>query len=299
MSARCLVIAVLAAALAVGASLAPAPRSAAAAPACFPETGFCLQGRFLAYWQAHGGLAVNGYPLTDEVQQQLEDGKVYAVQYFERVRLEWHPENPAPYDILLGQFGRLIHPADPPAARRAGATYFDTTGHNVAPDVAAYWQANGGLDQFGFPLTEEIQQRLDDGKVYTVQYFERARFERHPENPPPYDIELGQFGRRILGGLPYKVTASVSNANPVSNSSVIVSATLTKDGQGVSGATMATTWHYKTTTNSCSDGPSGDDGVMRCALPIGQATSGYSVKIDILVTYQGQTFTATTSFTPQ
>jgi hypothetical protein len=32
-----------------------------------------------------------------------------------------------------------------------------------------------------------------------VQYFERARFEYHPENPAPYDILLGQFGRQILG----------------------------------------------------------------------------------------------------
>ncbi|HEX5502062.1 MAG TPA: hypothetical protein VFW96_05535 [Thermomicrobiales bacterium] len=299
MSARGLAVVVSAAMVAVGASLVPAPMSAAAAPACFPETAHCIQGRFLDYWTAHGGLAINGYPLTDEVQQRLEDGNIYTVQYFERVRLEWHPENQAPYDVLLGQFGRLIHPADPPAARRAGATYFDKTGHNVAPDFAAYWQAHGGLDQFGFPLTEEIQERLDDGRTYTVQYFERARFERHPENAAPYDIELGQFGRRILAGLPYKVAVSVSNAHPVQNSSVTVTATLTKDGRGVSGATMTTTWHYKTTTNSCSGGPSGADGVISCALPIGQATSGYAVEIDILVTYQGQTFTATTSFTPR
>jgi hypothetical protein len=39
---------------------------------------------------------------------------------------------------------------------------------------------------------------LEDGNVYTVQYFERARFEYHPENAPPYDVLLGQFGRQIL-----------------------------------------------------------------------------------------------------
>jgi len=32
-------------------------RAAGAAPdeACFPQTGFCVQGRFLAYWQVQGG----------------------------------------------------------------------------------------------------------------------------------------------------------------------------------------------------------------------------------------------------
>ncbi|HEX5503053.1 MAG TPA: hypothetical protein VFW96_10555 [Thermomicrobiales bacterium] len=178
--------------------LAPVGADGDFAPQCFPATGKCATGRFFAYWLAHGGLAVNGYPISDELTQTLEDGKPYTVQYFERVRLERHPENQPPYDVLLGQLGRRVHPADPPAPPRAGATYFAATGHNVAPDFLAYWQAHGGLAQFGYPLSEEIHERLADGKVYTVQYFERARFERHPENPPPYDIELGQLGRRIL-----------------------------------------------------------------------------------------------------
>jgi hypothetical protein len=173
--------------------------------ACFPETGRCIRGAFLQYWQAHGGLAINGYPLSDEFIEVLEDGKAYQVQYFERVRMEYHPENPVPWDIELGQFGRRIlqertgQTAAPPAQPEAGDAFFQVTGHNVAPDFFQYWQANGGLAQFGYPLTEEFQEQLEDGKPYTVQYFERARFERHPENQPPYDIELGQFGRRILG----------------------------------------------------------------------------------------------------
>lgn len=165
---------------------------------CFPETGKCVGGRFFAYWLAHGGLAINGYPIGDELDQQLADGQTYTVQYFERVRLEYHPENAAPYDMLLGQFGRHLHPADPPVAARDGATFFGATGHTVAPDLLAYWQAHGGLAQFGYPLSEEFQGQLEDGQTYTVQYFERARFERHDGNKPPYNVLLGQFGRRIL-----------------------------------------------------------------------------------------------------
>jgi hypothetical protein len=170
---------------------------------CFPETNQCIAGRFLAYWQAHGGLAINGYPLSEEFRQTLEDGKEYLVQYFERVRLEYHPENAPPQDIQLGQFGRRILATvagapTAPTSPRDGYVHFRETGHNVAPDLLAYWEANGGLAQFGFPLTEEFTQQLEDGKAYTVQYFERARFERHPQNAPPYNILLGQFGRRIL-----------------------------------------------------------------------------------------------------
>jgi polysaccharide biosynthesis protein PslG len=166
---------------------------------CFVETGHCIQGRFLSHWEARGGLALNGYPLTAERVEVLEDGKPYTVQYFERTRLEHHPENAAPYDVLLGQFGRRIHPAEPPAERRAGAIYFTESGHNLAGRSYAFWRANGQLAQFGYPITEEFAETLEDGQTYTVQYFERARFEYHPENAgTPYEVLLGQFGRRIL-----------------------------------------------------------------------------------------------------
>ncbi|MGN6699968.1 MAG: sialidase family protein [Thermomicrobiales bacterium] len=180
---------------------APAPPDVPEAPTplCFAETGHCIRGLFLAYWQEHGGLALNGYPLTDERVEVLADGNAYTVQYFERTRLEYHPENQPPYNVLLGQFGRRIHPADPPAAPRSGAYYFNETGHNLGGDFLAYWQENGGLELFGYPISEEFVQTLENGQPYLVQYFERARFEYHLENAgTPYAVELGQFGRAIL-----------------------------------------------------------------------------------------------------
>ncbi len=166
---------------------------------CFPETGFCLRGRLLASWEARGGLAINGYPIGEERREILDDGRPYTVQYFERVRMERHPENRAPNDVLLGQFGRLLHPADPPVAAVPGAAHFPETGHNVGGQFLAFWRANGGLPQFGYPLGEEFVEVLEDGKPYTVQYFERARFEQHPEVADPQQrVLLGQFGRRIL-----------------------------------------------------------------------------------------------------
>jgi hypothetical protein len=178
------------------------PRTAEAAPEqwCFPQTAQCIVGRFLAYWREHGELAINGYPLSAERREVLEDGKEYTVQYFERVRMEYHPESAPPYDVLLGQFGRGLHPVDPPVAPLPGATHFPETGHNVTrAEFLAYWQANGGLTQFGYPVSEEFAETLEDGGSYRVQYFERARFEWHPENGPGQRVLLGQFGRRILG----------------------------------------------------------------------------------------------------
>ncbi len=167
---------------------------------CFAATGKCIQGRFRTYWNANGGLEINGYPISDEFQETLEDGRQYTVQYFERVRLEYHPENPAPYDVLLGQFGRILYQADRAVAPKEGYTYFPQTGHNVGGSFISYWYAKGGLEQFGYPISEEFTMRLEDGNLYVVQYFERARFEYHPENTEPYRVLLGQFGRQILDG---------------------------------------------------------------------------------------------------
>ncbi len=182
-----------------GLAVAPIRPAAAQTERYFPETGFTVRGRFLERWTAYGGLAINGYPITDERIETLEDGKPYLVQWFERVRMELHPENAPPNDVLLGQFGRLLHPADPPVAPIPGMAFFPETGHNVPPDFAAYYAANGGLSQFGYPLSEVFTEILEDGRPYEVQYFERSRFERHPEvAAPTYRVLLGQFGRRIL-----------------------------------------------------------------------------------------------------
>jgi len=193
------------------------PTGRAAEQACFQETGQCIDEPFLTYWQEHGGLAINGFPLTGAYTERIGD-KPYTVQYFERVRLELHPENPAPFNILLGQFGRNLYLTDPGqpktngASQKPGARFFAETNHNLGGKFLAYWDATGALAQFGFPISEELLETLEDGKTYTVQYFERARFELHPENPAPYDVLLGQFGRRIINAsdpnltLPYIVS---------------------------------------------------------------------------------------------
>ena len=56
-----------------------------------------------------------------------------------------------------------------------------------------FWEHNGGLPIFGFPLTDEI---AEDGQ--TVQYFERAVFEYHPENDEPYRVLLRRLGAEAL-----------------------------------------------------------------------------------------------------
>jgi hypothetical protein len=74
----------------------------------FPETGYNVCAPFSYYWEHRGGLERFGYPITPAMQEMVE-GQVYLVQYFERRRMEYHPENQPPYDILLGLLGREVY----------------------------------------------------------------------------------------------------------------------------------------------------------------------------------------------
>ncbi len=170
----------------------------------FPETGLAVDGGFLSYWNQFGGLLVFGYPLTSEIAEPD-----VATQYFERARFEWHPGlAPDHFDVLLGLLGYdvatsrdlLGTPPFQPAPPDSGCTFLASTNHNLCGGFRDYWNQFGGLAVYGFPLSEEFQERNpDDGRVYTVQYFERQRFEWHPgEWPERYDVMLGRLGAEVL-----------------------------------------------------------------------------------------------------
>ena len=78
---------------------------------------------------------------------------------------------------------------------QAGSRRFPETGKTVSGDFLGYWDTHGGLLRFGYPISDQMQERSDtDGKTYSVQYFERAVFELHPDNQPPYNVLLQLLG---------------------------------------------------------------------------------------------------------
>jgi polysaccharide biosynthesis protein PslG len=178
-------------------------------PYFFPETGHYLSGRFRQYWEERGGLFVFGFPLTKTYYEVSTDGNTYLTQYFERARFEYHPENKnnQPYDVLLTLVGNEVTekrrgeaPFLPIANPNDGRAYFAETGHTLGGLFLQFWQKWGGLQNFGFPLSEPFEERNEaDGNVYTVQYFERGRWELHPEIAnPDYAVLLGLMGRERM-----------------------------------------------------------------------------------------------------
>lgn len=183
---------------------------------CFAETSYCISGRIRAFWETQGGLPVFGYPITPQRTEYIE-GQPFQVQWFERNRLELHPENSPPYDVLSGRLGALevekaredgVNLSDREEPRE-GCVFFDT-GWNVCDEFLQAYRANG-LEQdgvagfslnenialFGLPLSPVITATRD-GVTVDVQLFERARFEHHPDNQPPYNVQFGLLGRENL-----------------------------------------------------------------------------------------------------
>jgi hypothetical protein len=146
-------------------------------------------------------LPVFGYAKTTTY---LSDG--HTAQIFERNRLEYHPQNPPPYDVQLGllgeerliQFGRVWQ-NEPKGTPQAGCRYFAETGHTLCEPFLSYWRTHGieldgkrGFSEaeclalFGYPITENEQG---------TQWFQRARFEDHGRD----GVLLGLLGNEVYG----------------------------------------------------------------------------------------------------
>ncbi len=160
----------------------------------------------MKFWQSHGGLPIFGYPISEARQERnFTANKDYLVQYFERNRFEYHPEfKDTSNEVLLGLLGveltqtRTFETVDV-FADTSDRVYIDATKHSLAEPFLSYWRQNGDIAVFGYPISEPLEEKSDlDGKTYLVQYFERNRFEYHPENQPQYQVLLGLLGQDAL-----------------------------------------------------------------------------------------------------
>ncbi len=161
----------------------------------FADTGHNVRHGFLKYFNARGGQAAFGRPLTEEF---VENGRV--VQYFERARFEYHPELAGtPYETQLGLINdtltapRRPFDGDEPFPSVPQHRYFPETGHSVHYGFLQFWETQGGLDRFGYPISQEV---VENGR--TVQHFQRARLVWAPDAPSGQNVQLADVGTELL-----------------------------------------------------------------------------------------------------
>ena len=200
--------------------VAAARPAAQAAPRCFPEAApaisACIDGPIADFWARNGGLPVFGYPIGAQQARQVE-GRALQAQAFERNRLELHPENAAPYDVLLGRMGAELlakqgrdwktFPQADPARRTSSArpaTRSRRSSGNTGRATAWSWMASRAA-RFGEP-----------GAVRSaaLRGADRDQPDRRPALPDPvvraralraaprecrhaYEVLLGLLGREL------------------------------------------------------------------------------------------------------
>ncbi len=123
-----------------------------------------------------------GLPIGEQRMERSVEG-AFSTQWFERERFEAHPENRAPYDVLLGRLGdeQLRRQGRdwqtfPKGQPQPGCQFFETTGHSVCEPFLGYWRTHGlefdgragtsyeeSLALFGLPLSEPQPETNSSG----------------------------------------------------------------------------------------------------------------------------------------
>jgi hypothetical protein len=325
---RSLLVMLVAAAILLTSSLSVA-RSQSSDEKCeyFAETDHYVCGLFLEFFNTRGGFAIFGYPLT-EAFDDPERG--LRVQYFQRVRMESHPYNAEPYQVQLGLLGDELGYIFPPLDTPPGPTfnnslrhYFAKTGHIVSHAFLRYFREHGGLDTFGYPRSESM---YEDG--LTVQYFQRARMEWHPDDFSGAQIRLTDLGEIYLeqfGILGYydeiltqeriadtlvpeslgqvtelEIDASVRHVITGQQGKQTIFVYVTDQlGQPAPGVIVSMVVHYpsRKVPYTC-EAPTDDTGFTKQDFDIEDASPGRNVVIDVKATYGDLTSTTQTFYLP-
>lgn len=185
------------------------------------DTGYTVRDPFYTYFIEHGGVERFGYPISNDYPDSRTG---LLVQYFQKARLEYHPENLPPYDIQLGLLAEELAIAtgkkpgplpveEIPAAADPTCHYFIEVRQKVCNSFLTYYRAQGGLDMFGYPVSGYLYENET-----IVQYFQRARFEWHPEKTAGQRVQTAFIGQIYVDYFEIEFGPSIDNtgsARPV------------------------------------------------------------------------------------
>lgn len=164
------------------------------------ETGHTIQPPITAAYDVAGGERIVGLPLTEV----FTDTDGLLVQYFERARFELQRKADGGVLITRALLGNLLtrervdaaFAPHEPVVEASGVRYVPETRHLIGGAFRKYWERNGGVTVFGYPISEElVEADGPQGALAVVQWFERARFVFHPDAPTADQVQLSPLGR--------------------------------------------------------------------------------------------------------
>ncbi len=92
-------------------------------------------------------------------------------------------------------------PRDRPAVPSPNSLYVSETKHTMSAGFKSFWQSHGGLEIFGYPLTEEFTEKDPaTGDDVVVQYFQRVKLEYRASAPANQRITLARLGAELTEG---------------------------------------------------------------------------------------------------
>ena len=161
----------------------------------FPEKGHYVIGDFYSFYFSNPNAQLAyGFPIT-EAFTDSETG--LKVQYFEKVRLEYHPENLQGDKVRLTPLGRLLYEhgtyIDDLTSTTPGCHREPHWDYSVCFSFYDFYQSNGGESQFGRPVSglEYLRGRI-------VQFFEYAQLVWMPDNLASAQIVVEHLGLKYF-----------------------------------------------------------------------------------------------------
>lgn len=299
----------------------------------FQETGHNVSGEFLRFYDAYGGRAIFGYPLTRVL---VEKGR--EVQYFQRARMELHPDRPEGQRVQLGDLGvelgytqPPIPPDQIPRSEHPDKRFFPGTGHTVTFAFLDFYDKNEGPVVLGDPIGEWVIEL--NGRI--AQYFQRGKLEWYPENPAGLRVQPGMLGTIYVQQyvdpvhtereLPYSrrappalaptpeaaaplspaVTAlqlRVTVKHPIiglDGTQTIYAYVLDQAGRGVPGVTPEIEVIYRDgRVERLAGSLTDDNGYSQADLQLVRPAPGYVVLVDVTARYEGVVARTNTAFLP-
>ncbi len=162
----------------------------------FPETGHFVSGEFLKkYLLAAHPEVVYGPPITEPF---YSDKAQRIVQYFENARFELYPENPPELRVRVTPLGQMLLYHQQATALEipyplGRCRSFPETGFSVCYEFLDFFEKNGGVRIFGYPISDVVVQ---DGLI--VQTFQLLRIEWVGTTASNSAIRVSPLGRRYF-----------------------------------------------------------------------------------------------------